>query len=82
MARFRGTMEGVSGHEVSRLGGTNTGLRATVNGWTSGIEVRAACEDGEDIFRVYRTGGSHGSESRFIGELHEDGVWITADDKE
>lgn len=58
MAQFRGTLRGQSGHTVSRLGGKNTGMEATVNGWRAGIRVVAYHRDGKDRFDVFRTKGS------------------------
>lgn len=58
MARFRGTIQG-SRTETSRLGTALSGLRATVRGWEEGIEVVAYAKDGQDIFDIYKTGGSN-----------------------
>jgi hypothetical protein len=41
------------------LGTKNTGLVTVCNGWHSGVRVEASHVDGQDIFRVYLTGGSH-----------------------
>lgn len=59
MAQFRATIKGQRG-EASRLGSKNSGLRAYVNGWDSGVLVEAENRDGRDIFYVYTTGGSNG----------------------
>ena len=60
MAQFRGTLQGDRG-QASRLGSKRNGLRATVNGWQSGLTVRASINaKGEDVFTVELTGGSNG----------------------
>jgi len=60
MAQFRGVMQGRKG-STSRLGTKKSGLSAMINGWNTGVEVRIDHEGGEDITRVYLTGGSNGS---------------------
>jgi hypothetical protein len=58
MAQFRGTVAGQRG-EASRLGSKNSGLVVTANGWNAGVTVRASVDgDGNDVFKVYATGGS------------------------
>ena len=59
MARFRATIKGARG-EVSRLGTAKSGLVVDVNGWDVGVHIRANVEDGQDVIRVYKTGGSNG----------------------
>ena len=59
MAQFRGYVEG-SRNGTSRLGGKSSGLLVEANGWTSGGKVRALHIDGQDVFRIYKTGGSNG----------------------
>ena len=58
MAQFRGYVEG-SRNGTSRLGGKSSGLLVEANGWTSGVKVRALHIDGQDVFRIYKTGGSN-----------------------
>lgn len=57
MAQFRATIQGQRGGS-SRLGSKQSGMEATVNGWTAGIRVLAEHVDGKDRFGVYRTNGS------------------------
>jgi len=60
VAHFRGTVQG-NKRKASRLGSKQSGLRATVNAWDSGVEVEAYHdEEGKDCFRVYVTGGTNG----------------------
>lgn len=76
MAQFRGTIRGARG-EASRLGGKESGLRVTANGWHGGVEVRAYHEDGEDHFDVYATDGSgYGGGAGFLGTVDANGNWI------
>jgi hypothetical protein len=60
MAQFRGALQGNRG-AVSRLGSKQTGLRASVRGWTAGVSVYAYHDEqtGEDVFKVREDGGSH-----------------------
>ncbi len=60
MAQFRGTLEGARG-SASRLGHATSGLVVTARGWDVGVRVEATHEDGRDVFRVWRDGGSNGS---------------------
>lgn len=57
MARFRGTVKGCRG-AVSRLGHASSGLKVTANGWSCGIRVEVSADGGDDVFRVFVTGGS------------------------
>ena len=69
MARFKGYLKGQRG-EVTRLGSANSGMSVCINGWDTGIEVRAAVIDGEDVFYIYKTGGSnHGGVTK-IAEVN------------
>jgi len=58
MAHFRGTVTG-GRSEASRLGHKTTGLTATCNAWDLGIKIEAMHIDGQDVFRVFKTGGSN-----------------------
>lgn len=57
MARFRATIKGQRG-EASRLGSSNSGITANVNGWDVGVKVESGTGE-EDVFYIYTTGGSH-----------------------
>ena len=58
MARFIGRLQGSRG-EVSRLGGTASGIWAVVQGWEVGVRVVGQDTDGQDAFYVYANGGSN-----------------------
>lgn len=58
MAHFRGTVIG-GRSEASRLGHKSTGLTTTCNTWDLGIRIEAMHVDNQDVFRVFRTGGSN-----------------------
>ena len=60
MAHFRGTVKGGIG-EASRLGTKNSGLVVEANGWNDGVRVEATFENGKNVFRIYKTGGSTNS---------------------
>jgi hypothetical protein len=48
----------------------NERIEAHVRGWDHGIKVIARVEDGEEVFQVYTTGGSHGwGKNGLIGEF-------------
>jgi hypothetical protein len=71
MAQFLGSVQGQRG-EATRLGSKSSGLTARVNGWHVGVRVEASHEDGKDVFRIYRTGGSSGFASQLIAEFSEE----------
>lgn len=81
MAQFRGTISGSRG-EASRLGGKSSGMKATVNGWNSGVTVRAFVDElGRDCFALYATGGSDQTgRSEYIGFVTA-GHFIAASDR-
>ena len=87
MANFRGTVQG-NREETSRLGTKDSGMRATVNGWKSGIRIRAYFDrnTGTDVFEVYLTRGSKQPdiEHLLLGEIRTDiegnAVFILAGD--
>lgn len=60
MARFYAGVQG-NRSEATRLGSNGSGIRAFVNGWTSGVKVfgHATVSD-EDQFTIYATTGSAG----------------------
>jgi len=68
MAQFIGSVKGHRG-EASRLGGKESGIRTSAQGWNVGIDVRGSVNDkGEDQFDVYLTSGSNGChQSKMIG---------------
>ena len=73
MARFMATIQGQRG-EASRLGSPNSGIRASINGWDSGVNVdgHANRADGADYdrFIITVTNGSNGGGSDcHIGEV-------------
>jgi hypothetical protein len=67
MAQFRAVIKGQRG-EASRLGGKNSGIQAVVNGWNIGVEVWATFDKdtGENVFTIYKTGGSLAGASKEI----------------
>jgi hypothetical protein len=71
MAQFYGTIKGTRG-EASRLGDKKNGFTGTVNGWTGGVRVEAYYDEdiGQDVFKIYATGGSKGMEcDGYIGKV-------------
>ena len=83
MAHFRGSLLGVSGKAVTRLGGPTDGMTSRVDGWTEGVEVcaRVKGEPGpeqEDVFEIYSTHGSMGSRHHLIGIVTRGGVFTPA----
>jgi hypothetical protein len=82
MARFRATIKGQRG-EASRLGSLASGLSARVNGWDSGVLVRASGSHTHgDEFCIYMTSGSIGRDTDvYLGRVafHEGKIrWIPA----
>lgn len=83
MARFRGTVEGSRGG-ASRLGGAESGLTVTANGWNGGVTVEAhtRTETGEDRFTVNATSGSsQARRSSFLLTLDECGRVLKVGDE-
>ena len=72
MAHFRGTVQG-NRTEASRLGHKSTGLVTTCNGWHVGVTCKAfvAEDTGEDIIRVFVTGGSNGGRETVLATVAE-----------
>jgi len=72
MAQFRAEIRGQRG-EASRLGSAKSGIKATVNGWNSGVRVEAQTSaSGDDFFYIYATSGSNGYHSESIGVVIRD----------
>ena len=67
MAHFRATIKGTRG-KASRLGSKAGGLYVTVDGWNSGVNIRAYHDEetGEDVFEIASSGGSNGAEKARI----------------
>ena len=62
MSHFYGIMTG-SGKPKTCRGHKTEGLKANIEGWNSGIQIKAVYDEKEDrdIFTVYQTSGSNGS---------------------
>jgi hypothetical protein len=65
MVHFYGGVRGNRG-AATRLGSKLSGMSTFANGWTTGAEVELSHVDGEDVVRVYRTGGSNALGSRTL----------------
>ena len=81
MAQYRADVKGGRGR-VSRLGHKTTGIECWVRGWHTGIEVRGRWDEEtqQDIFFVYKTGGSGTSHSTLIGSLNQKGEFTVFTD--
>ena len=74
MAQFRAVIRGERG-EASRLGGKNTGMYVTCNGWSSGVRIISRHDESihEDVFDVYMTSGSNGGRNEeHLGSIRGD----------
>tara|TARA_Y100000034_G_scaffold83717_1_gene100228 strand:- start:157 stop:414 length:258 start_codon:yes stop_codon:yes gene_type:complete len=80
MAQYKADILGSRG-PTSRLGGKTSGISSWVRGWHSGIEVRGRWDEEtqQDVFFVYKTGGSGTSHSTLIGKLDQGGKFILSD---
>ncbi len=60
---------------ASRTGTKESGMYAHIRGWHLGIKVVLVHEDGRDVIRAYRTGGSSGvpPKDAFLGEWVDEG---------
>jgi len=83
MARFIGRLKGGRG-EVTRLGGTESGIEAAVSGWDVGVRVVGDCRaGGDDVFLVYATGGSNArTSSKVVATISRDGPNIRVETPE
>lgn len=78
MSRFYGTVEGIAKTPASRRGHKN--LEAHIRGWNVGVNIECGVdEDGNDIIKVYKTGGSNSPSGQLIAILKEEGVIINED---
>jgi hypothetical protein len=59
MARFYGTLTGQAKTSAKRRGSPNSGVTAHVRGRNIGVRVEVYADNGADVIRVYRTGGSN-----------------------
>jgi len=60
MARFYAEIQGNRG-TASRMGTANSGIQSHIRGWDIGVKVIGGVdENGNDVFHVYKTGGSNG----------------------
>lgn len=60
MARFYGDLKEQARTPGTRRGNAKTGLVAHIRGWNVGVKVDCAIdENGKDVIRVTRTGGSN-----------------------
>ena len=71
MSQFYGSMQGGRG-EATRCGTKNSGMVAHIRGWDIGAKVICFHENGKDIVRVYKTGGSKMQQpTELIAEITE-----------
>jgi hypothetical protein len=66
MAQYLAEISSRRGRAVHRLGDKSTGAAARCQGWELGVEIVASWEDGGDVFRVFRTGGSDNPDRRAL----------------
>lgn len=81
MARFWGSLKGRKG-EATRLGDSNSGLKAQINGWDLGIEVQVEAEDDKDVFEIWITSGSRRQRAAmFLARAYmQDGKLVVEDE--
>ena len=73
MARFKATIKGQRG-ESSRLGSKLSGLKAIVNGWNCGVEIKMEYDKkyDEDVIYIYLIRGSNRPQDKiFLGRYCE-----------
>jgi murein DD-endopeptidase MepM/ murein hydrolase activator NlpD len=63
VAHFYGTMVGQAKNPATARGTKKGGLYAHLRGWSTGVKVFLQVKNEEDIWYVYESGGSNGSES-------------------
>lgn len=76
MAHFYAGIQGNRGR-ATRLGTRSSGIDGFVNGWDTGVSIRASYdhETGKDEIHLYATHGSNDSSSTYLGKI-VDGVFI------
>lgn len=70
MAEFYGELTSGRG-TTTRTGNKSTGLIAEVRSWNVGANVVLAHENGVDVVRVYRTGGTNNPTASMVAEFTE-----------
>ena len=70
MTHFYGELTSGRG-TTARGGNKTTGLIAEVRGWNVGATVVLAHENGVDVVRVYRTGGTNNPAASMVAEFAE-----------
>ncbi len=71
MAQFYADIQGNRGG-ASRMGTKSSGITGHIRGWNIGARMTVTHEDGRDVVRVYKTGGSNGYvSSDLIAEFSE-----------
>ena len=62
MSQFYGDLQGQARTKATRRGNKKSGITAHVRGWDVGVRVEGFVNiDGNEVFKVYRTGGSNSS---------------------
>lgn len=72
MSQFYASIQGHRG-TATRLGTKKSGIHGHIRGWNIGIEVDCLydADKEKDVVRVYKTKGSNGGGSTFLGEFSE-----------
>jgi hypothetical protein len=72
MAQFYAEIQGNRGR-ATRMGTKNSGITAHIRGWHIGARVNVSHENGRDVVRIWKTGGSSGFKpAKLIAEFTED----------
>ena len=70
MSHFYAEIVGNKG-SATRQGTQTSGMIGHIRGWNIGVRVEISYEDGIDICRVYKTGGTNNPQSILIAEVRE-----------
>lgn len=72
MSRFYASIQGARG-EATRQGHANTGITGHIRGWNIGARVDMSVDEaGNDVVRVFKTGGSSDPHGTLIAEFSAD----------
>ena len=72
MSQYYAEIQGNRG-VVSRTGTKVSGIEGHIRGWTIGAKVVISYENGKDVVRIYRTGGSRGKRGpELVKEFQEE----------
>uniref|UniRef100_A0A6M3LHX6 Uncharacterized protein n=1 Tax=viral metagenome TaxID=1070528 RepID=A0A6M3LHX6_9ZZZZ len=71
MSHFYASIQG-NGGEATRTGSKKSGVEGHIRGWNIGVRVVCTHENGKDVIRVYKTGGSNKPYGTLVLTFYDD----------